>query len=235
MFEPEFIETASRTGSGWSALRDVLLPIVVGLIIACLSWLFGWTGRERRQDRDNIAIRDGIYVYILHFSTAARRAFPDPALPARRLVDAIDSQLGPLLTVCSGVSGRAKAIREVLDLSKPLSPAKSATPKPASPKVTLEEAHVLVPGDDCAPSEVREGFLIKTDACPAPPKEADLARDRRARMLEVVDDFHVYWSDRAARTAELAAAQRKLTETRPPEVPGHGGGHGGGKASHSAH
>lgn len=234
MFEPEFIQTASRTGSDWSALRDVLLPIVVGLIVACLSWLFGWTGRERRQDRDNIAIRNGIYVYILHFSTAARGAFPDPALPARRLVDAIESQMGPLLTVCSGVSGRAKAIREVLDLSKPLSQTNAATPKPASPKVTLEGAQILLPGGDCAPSEVREGFLIKTDACPAPPKEAELARDRRARLLEAVDDFHVYWSDRAARTAELAAVQRKLTETRPPEISDHGRG-SGDKGSHSGH
>jgi hypothetical protein len=234
MFEPEFIETATRTGSDWSAMRDVLLPIVVSLIVACLSWLFGWTGRERRQDRDNIAIRDGIYVYVLHFSTAARSAFPDPAIPARRLVDAIESQLGPLLIVCSGVSGRAKAIREVLDLSKPLSPAKAATPKPSSPKVALEEAQILVPGSDCTPAEVREGFLIKTDTCPPPPKEAELARDRRARLLEAVDDFHVYWSDRASRTAELAAVQRKLTETRPPAISSHGAG-SHGKASHGGH
>jgi hypothetical protein len=233
MFEPEFIDTASRAGSDWPDMSVVLLPVVVALIIACLAWLLGWTGRERRQDRDNRAIREGIYSVILHASAAARASFPDTGPPARQLVDAIESQLGPLLVICAGVSGRAKAIREALDLTRPLSPDKPAARTSPAPKVTLEEAAILVPGDARAPCEVREGFLVRPEDPPSPPREADMARDRRARLLDAVDDFHTYWSDRTARLAELEAVQRQLTEVRPPETPhDHGGGW---KASHSAH
>jgi hypothetical protein len=231
MYEPEFIETAARAGSDWSVLTDILLPVVVGLIIACLSWLFGWTGRERRQDRDNAAIIEGVYLYILHFSAAARAAFPDALHPAQRLVEAIDAELGSLLVVCGGVSGRTKSIREALDLTRPLPPAKPEPSRGAAPKIRLEEGHMLVAADDCAPAGVRERYLIKADPCPAPAREIDLARDRRARLLDAVDDFHVYWSNRPARVAELRRVQHRLTEVPPPAIPhGHAS-----KASHSAH
>lgn len=199
---------------------DLLVQILAGLVVASLSFLFGFN----RGRTYNINIDNSVHIYaaIQNISLAAMAANSDQLLArAKALREEITARLGPVLVLADGLNKPLKTLDTAIKGKTRDAPAGAVAGSGAActPHVTvLQNSQIVVKGEDCG-------------TCPPPcppastppaPVDRDMTdAERVAALRSAIGAFHDHWSQKTLRLNELREARHALCHTAPVDQPAH--------------
>lgn len=194
-------------------LVSIASETIVAILSAAFSMILTWLIFKRvlRRRFDQIIVN--IYVYILQHAQIAMFSASGNVTAIERLVGAIKSQLGPVLSFSGELSGYVKSLEDALAGKEPQKPSESP-PKVEKPSLELEKAKVIAPGHPFGVCGVQDGYIVKEGKAPSPPDELEIISRRNARIRAAVERFYNYWCQREARINQMRDIQIRFTEAR---------------------